>query len=237
MLAITGARLGAWMPNPGYVQTMRDAAAKDNWTWPRLPRARRLTYLLSEIANVHPHGDRLLEVTDGGHYDNLGLIELLRRRCQTIYCIDGSGDSPPTAATFAEALTRAHDELGVTFTPDPDDDLLDLEPGTGAPLDAPTLKALDARLSKRTVISGTFTYPKEAGLDGWCDARLVFAKALLLDDLPYDLLSYAAKNEVFPHDSTADQWFDAGQFAAYTELGRILGNHAMTQKDHRPTGP
>jgi hypothetical protein len=52
---------------------------------------------------------------------------------------------------------------------------------------------------------------------------LLFAKAVLWDQSPDWLLTYAASSEEFPHDSTADQWFDEAQFGAYTELGRLLG--------------
>ena len=41
------------------------------------------------------------------------------------------------------------------------------------------------------------------------------------------MLTYGAGSEVFPHDSTSDQWFNEGQFAAYTELGRLLGRNAV----------
>jgi hypothetical protein len=41
------------------------------------------------------------------------------------------------------------------------------------------------------------------------------------------LLTYRAASEVFPRDSTSDQWFDEGQFAAYTELGRLLARNAV----------
>lgn len=60
----------------------------------------------------HPRlENRPLHVTDGGHYDNLGLVKLLRRRCTLIYCIDASGDAPPAAKTFAEAITLAYEQL------------------------------------------------------------------------------------------------------------------------------
>src|SRR5271165_2290736 len=56
---------------------------------------------------------------------------------------------------------------------------------------------------------------------------LIFAKAVLWQGCPDWLLTYGAENEVFPHDSTSDQWFEEGQFAAYTELGRLLGRNAV----------
>ena len=49
------------------------------------------------------------------------------------------------------------------------------------------------------------------------------AKALLWPNLPYQLQAYAVENRVFPNDSTADQWFDDGQYGAYTALGRAWG--------------
>ena len=51
---------------------------------------------------------------------------------------------------------------------------------------------------------------------------LIFARASLWDECPDWLLTYAGDNAVFPHDTTADQWFDEGQFAAYTALGQII---------------
>ncbi len=226
LLAVTGARLGAWLPNPVFIAQLRDVrrlgGRVTDWTLPGLPRVRRLSYLLREVFNLHPAGDRLLEVTDGGHYENLGIVELLRRRCSTIYCVDGGGDVPPTAQGLAEAMTLATAELGVTFTLD---DAWATEPGSGVPLQpAAALSALNPRLSQTPVITGTFTYPEASGLpEGARQGRLFVARALLTPDMPYGLLSYAAQHPEFPHDSTSDQWFEDGQFTAYTELGRQIG--------------
>jgi hypothetical protein len=61
-------------------------------------------------------------------------------------------------------------------------------------------------------------------------------KAALTRNLPYELLSYASKKPVFPRDSTSDQWFDHGQFDAYQELGRYLGERAADAA-RRPPDP
>ena len=58
----------------------------------------------------------MLLCTDGGHYDNLGLVELLRRRCKLIYCIDASGAALPLADALAGAITLAREELGVEIS-------------------------------------------------------------------------------------------------------------------------
>ena len=92
VLALSGVRLGAWLPHPVFVDKMRQARDQQgkltDWTLPGLPRVRRATYLLRELFNLHPYEERLLLVTDGGHYENLGIVgtapavhhHLLRRR-------------------------------------------------------------------------------------------------------------------------------------------------------------
>lgn len=234
LLAVSGARLGAWLPNPGFVCRSWQAAARGDWAHAWLPRARRLPYLLREVFGVHSHEDRLLHVTDGGHYDNLGLVELLRRRCTRIYCVDASNDTPPTATTLAQALTLAAQELGVRVELD---EPWRAEPGSAGGDGIGSIaggSALAARLAANPVITGTIHYPPESGLGGNVTGRLVVARAVLWPELPYPLLSYAAQHPEFPHDSTGDQWFDHGQFSAYTELGRHIGALAGQAMSQRP---
>jgi hypothetical protein len=241
LLALTGARLGAWLPNPTFVGVWAAAAPprKDggglvaanacrDWTVPDLPRLRRLPYLVREVFGIHRNDDRLLQITDGGHYENLGLVELFRRRCTHIYCIDSSGDSPPTAGTLASAISLAFEELGVVV--ELKEEAWKLVSGSAVPLEPKDpLSALNARLSQQATLSATFTYPEESGLGDDPKRRtgtLVIAKALLTPDMDYDVLSYAARNEVFPHDSTGDQFFDDDKYCAYTALGREIGKQA-----------
>jgi hypothetical protein len=186
-----------------------------------------MPYLLREVLNIHPIEERLLQVTDGGHYENLGIVELLRRRCSTIYCIDGGGDVPPTAAGLAEAIALAESELGVQIVLN---NPFDSEPGAGQPVGtAAPLAGLNGELSKEPVITGTIRYPAASGLPE--DARegtLIVGRALLWPELSYALLSYAAQHPEFPHDSTGDQWFGDDQFTAYTRLGRELGSRVRS---------
>ena len=160
LFVVTGLRLGAWMPNPAYLIT---GYADDRpWYEPRLPRVRRLSYLLRQLFGVHSTSAPLVQVTDGGFYDNLGLVELFRRGCTRIYCIDASGDNPPAATTLSQALTLAHHELGVeteleggtwsTFTAGSADPLSPKDP----------LAGLSARMSQSGIITGTFSYPPDS---------------------------------------------------------------------------
>ena len=229
--ALSNARLGAWLPNPAFLY-----AEGVHWTRPRLPRLRRLSYLLREILGRYPCDNRLLYCTDGGHYENLGLVELLRQRCRLVYCIDASGDTPPLSGTLAEAITLAYEELGVRIELDQP---LELVPGGADPLQPQQpLAALSGRLSRSVVCTGTITYPEDVHFPGGTGrtGRLVVMKAGLTGRLPYELLSYASRKPVFPRDSTSDQWFDHGQFDAYQELGRYLGDRAADAA-RRPAAP
>lgn len=228
LFALSNARLGSWLPNPGALAEQWNAP---RWPSPPAPLIRRLPYLLREVFGRYPMDDRLLLVTDGGHYENLGLVELLRQGVRTAVCIDASGDIPPFATTLAQAIALAHEELGITITLHEPTGLV---PGSSEPLQPPgVLSELNARLSRTSVVTGDITYPEDLDIDGHRDRRgtLIVARTTLTKDLPYDLLSYAAAHPVFPHDSTSDQWFDHRQFDAYQTLGRCMGQRVQELLD------
>ena len=221
-LTLVNARLGAWMPHPRFVALKQKYV--EDWTIPGLPRVRRLSYLAREIFGIHPATSRLLLCTDGGHYDNLGLLELLRRRCGRIYCIDASGDQPPLAVTLAGTIALAREELGVDISPEPT--VYNLVPdGRQQSGGACTVTGLKDRLSAEAVTTIPFTYP---ALDGKPirHGEIIFAKATLTPKMPYHLLAFTQDNPGFPRDATSDQWFNGDQFDEYQELGRYLGKQA-----------
>ncbi|GHF67572.1 hypothetical protein GCM10010218_56320 [Streptomyces mashuensis] len=226
LFALTNARLGTWLPNPA---TLQDLWSTDPaWSLRPQPALRRLPYLLREVFGRYPLDGRLLLTTDGGHYENLGLVELLRHGVRTAVCIDASGDRPPLAGTLAEAIALAREELGVEVVLD---DWERLVPGSARPLHPEDpLAGLNGRLSARVVVTGTILYPRdlvdEAGRPCGRRGRLVVAKAALTHDLPYPLLARAQGEPVFPRDSTSDQWFDHRQFDSYLGLGRFIGEQA-----------
>ncbi|MBC7558508.1 MAG: patatin-like phospholipase family protein, partial [Dermatophilaceae bacterium] len=226
LLALSNARLGAWLPNPRYhglrSQKPELLPDQDRDRTP-LPTIRRLGYFAREVFGVYPANDRFVYVTDGGHYENLGLVELLRRRCHTIYCVDASGDHS-MAFTLAEAAALAYEELGVTITID-GFPLAAMSADEGEELNA-DLRSLHERLSQQSVVVGTVSYPPGAGSPS--KGILIVGKATLGQDLEgqpemFPLKSYAVTQKDFPGDTTADQWFEVDQFQGYVALGRLVG--------------
>ena len=249
VFAITNARLGVWLPNP------RDIAAADPWKYKR----HNLTYWVREIFGRYSPRGRWMLVSDGGHYENLGLVELFRRRCTQIVCVDASGDASGALTTVAQAIRLAQQELGVEFTlpsetkpaktkakptttkPGEAGDAAEKDetapnewdnaPG-GAPLGhAPdaVAKAVADRVAKNAMTTISFTYPSEAGFAEKTQGTLVIGRAVLDPTTPLDVVSYAVGNTSFPNDSTGDQWFDADQFDDYRILGRHLGEQINTE--------
>jgi hypothetical protein len=228
LLAFSNARLGAWLPNPRYHALRQSSIGAE--ALPGLerhrkpfPRLRRLGHYVREIAGVYPVDDRFVYVTDGGHYENLGLVELLRRGCTEIYCVDASGDQS-LAHTLAEAAALAYEELGVVITIHGMD--LTTLSATEPTEDNVDLRALHNRVARKAVVKGTYTYPRGFGPEG--THTLVVGKALLGTDLDaapeiWPLMAYAAVESEFPSDSTADQWFDVDRYQGYLVLGRLVG--------------
>jgi hypothetical protein len=210
LLTISNVRLGSWLPNPAYLTALLSSLS-NGWALPRLPRRRYLATLARELFGAYPSDGPLVFVTDGGHYENLGLVELLRHRCGTVYCVDASGDQPDMPTILAQAVELAYEELGVVVT-----------------LDRPErLGAHDGRFAETAVVTGTIEYPDLGpGLPAK-RGRIVVGKAVLTKDMPFDVLAHAERHPLFPHESTGDQWFDHEQFDAYQSLGRYLGGQML----------
>ncbi|HEX9034332.1 MAG TPA: patatin-like phospholipase family protein [Streptosporangiaceae bacterium] len=78
-----------------------------------------LMLLWREAAGRNPVGQKWIYVTDGGHYDNLGLVEALRRHPRRIYLLDASGDPEHSYRTLGQAIALARSDLGVEISIDP----------------------------------------------------------------------------------------------------------------------
>jgi len=161
--------------------------------------------LWSEAAGHLSYRGTWMYVTDGGHYDNLGLVEALRRGARHIVVLDASGDKADTWFTFGGSIALARSDAGVDIDLDP---TKMTEPGSGlAPgqVDHPWAW-------------GTFTRPADVhGLPEQGDIWV--CKLGWWIGAPWDVLAYAKEHSTYPCDSTLEQLYDAAEFEAYHQLG------------------
>ncbi len=208
LLGLANVRLGVWIPNPRWVQDWKGRLP--------LPFHPRPHYLLWELLGSNHANRRFLYVTDGGHYENLALVELLRRGCTTIYCFDAAGDKGTTFATLGQAVEIARADLGVEITIDPQP--LRVDPTTG-------LCGTDHAI-------GHIRYPATPDTPEVV-GHLVYAKAAVTGHAPWDVLAYARHDQAFPYTSSLYQRFDEQQFEAYRALGACTAPRAVTSlQDH-----
>lgn len=218
ILALVNARLGTWLPNP---RLLKEIEEHPMWWWrPRPPRIRRMSYLVREIFGWYPKDLPLIYVADGGQYENLGLIELLRHRCTEIYCFDATSDTQTFGDSLATSIMLAASELGVEVTlnkPERADPRTDSEKADGGDL--------RGRIAETPIITAKLTYPA-CTPGGQLHGFLVIGRATLDEETPWEIRRHAAAHPLFPHDATGDQWFDDCKFNAYTGLGRYVGELA-----------
>jgi hypothetical protein len=161
-------------------------------------------------------------VSDGGHIENLGLYQLLRRRCGCILAIDGEEDPKMTFAGLMKLQHLVRVEQGILM----DIDVTGLHPGTD---DKNELRS-DSHF---TVIP--ITYPELPARDGQdpqpaCRGVLVYVKLSLTGDEPQYLRAYRADHPEFPHHSTVyQQAFDDRMFEAYLALGEHVGQQLVSE--------
>jgi len=223
VLAIANIRLNYWLPNPKYCNERR---------WKSMPRS-PLTrvgpvYLLwGEMIGDLNENDFNVNLSDGGHFENLGLYELLHRECRFIICGDGEADPALTFDGLANAIRMAQIDFGIKVEMDGLDQI---------------------RAGERNHAVGRIMYSHARV--GW----LLYLKSSLLgdnnlistlnesayessplrddnrryDDNPY-IAQYKNEHPDFPHESTADQFFDEQQFEAYRALGYLIGMRALTR--------
>lgn len=178
------------------------------------------SYLLMELYGGTTANTRLINVSDGGHTgDNLGLIPLLRRRCKVIVICDFEQDNSFTFESFNHAIRMANIEENIDIRID----LRDLEPET---IDPEKIGP-----SKCSVVEGEVRYPD------YSVGKIFYLKSSLNVDehhpLPVNIYNYHKKHQDFPHQSTADQYFDDAQFEAYRALGfHIAGEAAFKIRDY-----
>jgi hypothetical protein len=214
LMTFFNVRLGWWITNTRRTDTWK---ATNGRVTPKFA----LGYLLKELFGMVNDGSPFVNLSDGGHFENMGLYELVRRRCRYIVVCDAEEDADITFGGMGGAITKCRADFGAEID-------LDLRP----------LRIAEATgYSQTHCVVGTIRYPpppedrkdkedtateceglKKGGDDKYTGV-IVYMKSSLVGDEPPDLLAYKLAHDVFPQDSTVNQWFTETQFEAYRRLG------------------
>ncbi len=188
LLSLFNLRLGWWLGNPGHDGYRLEGPRPGLWP------------ALMELAGQTTDRGKWMYMSDGGHFENLGIYEMVRRGCRKIVVSDAGCDPGSAFEDLGNAVRKIYIDMGVSV----DFRTLDI-PARRNPAEPGLYCAM-----------GTIRYPE--GDDGW----LLYIKPGYRGVEPAHVRSYANANKTFPHESTAEQWFTESQFEAYRALGAYI---------------
>ncbi|MDR3467477.1 MAG: hypothetical protein P4M07_16220 [Xanthobacteraceae bacterium] len=149
-------------------------------------------------------------LSDGGHFENLGLYEMVRRRCRFIVAVDAGCDPDLAFDDLGNAVRKIQIDLGITIRFD----------GLGAMRNRPPATVSADDLEKIPCYAiGTIDYAVDGAETGCDSGFILYVKPACHGDEAAGIRSYAQAHPSFPHETTADQWFTESQFESYRSLG------------------
>ncbi|HEY5761284.1 MAG TPA: patatin-like phospholipase family protein, partial [Steroidobacter sp.] len=202
VMSLFNVRLGAWLGN-----TNAEGDKTHHLPGPR----QALSPMLGELFGYTTPDFNYVNLSDGGHFDNLGLYEVVLRRCRYILVSDAGCDPDAKLGDLGNAIRKIRIDFGIPIKFEKE---IEIYPNSAA---KQGLYCAVARIDYDAVDKGT------------PPGRLVYIKPTLRargeHPVPYDVYSYSKTVDSFPHEPTSDQWFSESQFESY----RALGFHSLEQ--------
>ena len=200
ILTLLNVRLGAWLGNPGQ--------AGDHTFQLGYPKS-SVRPIIDEALGLTNDKSPYVYLSDGGHFENLGLYEMVLRRCHFIVVSDAGEDPECSFADLGEAVRKIRLDFGIPI----DFDQMSIYPRSQ--IDA-------AKQHGHNCAIGRIRY---SAVDGSTapDGIIIYIKPVCYGDEPRDIYEYFKRSETFPNESTADQFFSESQFESY----RMLGAYTM----------
>ncbi len=190
IMMLFNARLGTWLANPGL---------PGKGLWNKAGPTNAVRPFIDEACGLTNDKNAWVYLSDGGHFENLGLYEMVLRRCHAIIVVDASADPHFTFEDLGNAVRKVRIDLGI-------------------PIDFPQGTPMSVRSTNgRHCAKGIIRYSCIDNLAE--DGVLVYIKPSLNGNEPPDVTHYSSQNASFPHETTADQWFNEPQLESYRRLG------------------
>lgn len=196
VLTLFNARLGWWLGNPG-------PAGKD--TYSRSTPKLSAMPVIQEAFGLTDDTRKYVYLSDGGHFEDLAIYEMVLRRCHIIIASDGAQDKDYEFGDLGNAIRKIRIDLGVHIEFD----------------DVPIYKEAPQGKQGRYCAFGRIRYSAVDG-DDVKDGVLIYIKPAIYGREPRDVLQYKKSNNDFPHQTTGDQFFDEPQFESYRMLGAYI---------------
>ncbi|HET7924641.1 MAG TPA: hypothetical protein VFL30_07065, partial [Rhodanobacteraceae bacterium] len=200
LMGLLNIRLGRWVGNP-YSKGQLEK------TWLRSGPGVALFHLLREAFGLTDKDSGYVYLSDGGHFENLGIYELVRRRCRYVIACDAGADERYGFEDLANAIRKCRTDLGIEID-----------------LDVRQIASIDSqRYNAAPCAVGSIRYSDEEV------GTILYIKASRRAGLPSDVMHYATEHSAFPHESTADQFFSESQFESYRRLGHFLAGEILSE--------
>ncbi len=208
LLALLNVRLGWWLGNPGHA---------GNNSYGNEGPSNAIMPFLREMFGWTTDDSEYVYLSDGGHFENLALYEMIRRRCRCIVVSDGGCDPSFGFEDLGNAVRKIAIDLGVY-------------------INFGKLRALKARSKDNSVIEGAYyaigeidykTAPE--GTPASENGLILYIKPTYHGTESAGIVAYATANAAFPHETTADQFFSESQFESYRTLGFEIMDGVLTE--------
>ena len=217
LMTLLNLRLGYWILNPA--KKVPSILSNISW-WPY--------YHLAELFSATNTRRLKVNISDGGHIENLGIYELLRRKCSLIVAIDASADPYYDFDDLRNIIIRARNELGlcIKFRQSPEA-FIRPKPSAGfsdSHFVIADISEIEGKSEEREAYAGLLVYVKSSLLSQKKFKRIDEDKFNNAENVGF---FYKVYHPTFPHESTADQFFDRDQWQAYYDLGRFMAGDLL----------
>jgi Patatin-like phospholipase len=209
LMTMFNARLGRWYGNP----------LKNYWR--KVSPSFGFGCLVKELFAKADVGSNYVYLSDGGHFENLGIYELVRRKCKLIIAVDAGQDGNYTFEDLGNAMRKCQVDLNITI----DINVKDIHPTVQSEYG-------NFKHAKKHYAIGEIIYDITNSEN---NGLLVYIKNSLDGHEPADLINFKLQEPAFPHHSTIDQFFDESQFESYRCLGKFITS-SMLDELAKPSG-
>lgn len=233
VLTLFNVRLGWWLGNPGPagsrsyrgLETNDLSGTASKKIYRRMSPTLSILPVLYEALGLTDDQSDYVYLTDGGHFENLALYEMVLRRCHLIVVSDGAADSKYEFNDLGNAIRKIRIDLGI-------------------PIEFPDVPIYRRRPEKEGEggcywAIGRIRYSAIDYLSNGQRAKdgiVIYIKPAVYEDEPEDVVHYKRTHPTFPHETTADQFFDEPQFESYRALGSYIMDRMTLPPSDKPDG-